>query len=98
MRTVKSIGHLLQPLEDAIHQFLIPALSCSELVRELLSLPCQMGELNIPNPTKNSDIQYSGSRKISAQLASMIELQSSDFIRNLLNPISIDSNFNIVPP
>jgi len=83
MQTIKYIGHLPQPLEDAIHQFLIPALSgkspCSELERELLSLPCQMGGLNIPNPTRNSDIQYSGSRKISAQLASMIELQSSDF-------------------
>jgi len=60
MRTIKSISHLLQPLEDAIHQFLIPALSgrspCSELESELLSLHCCMGGLNIPNPTNNSDV------------------------------------------
>ena len=83
IRTVKSIGDLLQPLEDAIHQFLIPALSgrspCSELDRELFSLPCRLGGLNILNPTKYSNIQYSGSRRISAPLASLIEQQSDDF-------------------
>ena len=83
MRTVQSIGHLLQPLEDVIHQFFIPALSgrspCSELERELLSLPCRMGGLNIPNPAKNCDMQYSGSRRISAPLTSLIEQQSDDF-------------------
>ena len=83
MRTVKSIVDLLQPLENAIHQFLIRALSgrspCSELDRELFSLPCRLGGLNILNPTKYSDIQYSGSRRISAPLASLIEQQSDDF-------------------
>jgi len=38
--------------------------------------PCHMGGLNIPNST---NVQYLGSRKISAQLGSMIELQSGDF-------------------
>ena len=83
MRTVQSISHLFQPLEDAIHQFLIPAMSgrnpCLELERELLSLPCRLGGMNIPNPTKYSKAQYSGSRWISASLASMIEQQSNDF-------------------
>ena len=50
MRAVQSIGHLLQPLEDIIHHYLIPALSgrnpCSELERELLSLPCRLGGMN----------------------------------------------------
>jgi len=41
-----------------------------------------MGALNIPNPTKNSDVQYSGSRKISAPLTSLIEQQSDDFYLN----------------
>ena len=61
MRTVQSIGHLFQPLEDVIHQFLIPALSgrspCSKLERELLSLPCLMGGLNILNPMKCCDVR-----------------------------------------
>ena len=47
MQTIQSIGHLLQPLEDVIHQYLIPGLSgrspCSELERELLFLPCHLG-------------------------------------------------------
>ena len=83
MRTVKSIVNLLQILEDVIHQFLIPALSgrspCSELEREHHSLPCRLGSLNILNPIKHSDIQYSGSRRISVPLASLIEQQSDDF-------------------
>ena len=82
-QTGKSIGYLLQPLEDAIHQFLIPALSvrspCSELERELLSLPCRLAGLNILNPIKYYDVQYSRSRRISAPLASLIEQQSDDF-------------------
>ena len=83
MQTVQCISHLFQPLEDVIHQFLIPAMSgrnpCSELEREVLSLPCRLGGMNIPNPTKYSDSQYSGSRQISASLASLIEQQSNDF-------------------
>jgi len=55
MYTIESVGPLLQPLEDAIHQHFIPALTgqepCSKLERELLSLPYRLGGLNIPNPT-----------------------------------------------
>ena len=80
MRTVQSIGHQFQSLEDVLHQFLIPALSgrspCSELEMELLSLSCHLGGMNIPNPTKYCDAQYSGSMWISASLVSLIDQQS----------------------
>ena len=51
--TVQFIGHLLQLLKDVIHQFLILGRGpCPELERELTSLLCWMGGLNVPNPTK----------------------------------------------
>ena len=83
MRTIESVGTLLQPLEDVIHQHFIPALTgrkpCSELERNLLSLPCRLGGLNIPNPTLMSDLQFSASKKISAPLATLILQQSEEF-------------------
>ena len=47
MRTIPDIHDLLLPLEDAITQHLIPALtgrgSCSTAERELLALPVRFG-------------------------------------------------------
>ena len=70
------MGSLFQPLEDFIHQNLIPALTgrdlLSKLEKDLLSLPCRLGGLNIPIPTQISDRQFSASKQISASLASLI--------------------------
>ena len=53
--TMSDIQHLLVPLEHAIHEFLIPALtgrpSCSSLERSYLALPVRLGGLGIANPT-----------------------------------------------
>ena len=47
---------LLQPLMEIIYQHFIPALTdrdpCCNLERDLLSLPCRLGGLNIPIPTQ----------------------------------------------
>ena len=55
MRTIESVGAFFQPLEEAIHQHFLPTLTgrmpSSEVERELLSLPCRFGGLNITNPT-----------------------------------------------
>ena len=44
MRTIESVGGFFQPLEEAIHQHFLPALTgqltSSEVERDLLSLPC----------------------------------------------------------
>ena len=49
MRTIESVGSLFQLLEEVIHQHFIPALTggdpCCKLERDLLPLPCQLGEL-----------------------------------------------------
>ena len=46
-RTIPDIAELLQPLEDTIHQHLIPALTgrppCSRIERDLLALPVRQG-------------------------------------------------------
>ena len=56
MRTIDISSSVFQPLEDAIHHQLIPALtgqvSSSSEVRKLLSLPARLGGLNIANPVE----------------------------------------------
>ena len=83
MRTIKSVGSLFQPLEKVIHQHFIPGLTgwdpCCKLEWDLLSLPCQLGGLNIPIPTQISDHQFSASKQISAPLTSSIISQSKEF-------------------
>ena len=84
MRTIKSVGSLFQPLEDVIHRHFIPALigrrdPCCQFERDLLSLPCRLGGMNIPIPTQLSDHQFSASKQISAPLTSLIISQSKEF-------------------
>ena len=55
-RTIPNISDLLMPLEEVIrHQFL-PALTgrrgITDEERDLFALPCRLGGLGIPNPTK----------------------------------------------
>ena len=80
MRTIRSVGTLFQPLEEAIHQHFLPALMdrfpYSGIERELLSLPCRFGRLDIPNPTSSSDFQFSFSELLSAGLAVLIQQQT----------------------
>ena len=75
MRTVKDISHLFQPLEDAIHQKLIPSLtgqSCSDIDRKLLSLPPRLGGLGITNPVEVCEMEYENSQLLTSQLQHLI--------------------------
>ena len=53
-RTIPNIAYLLDPVEQAIHHKLLPALTgrsaISDLERELFSLSCCLGGMNIVNP------------------------------------------------
>ena len=55
-RTIPNVEHLLQPLEDAIRQRFLPALtgqnSFSDSIRDLMALPARLGGLGIINPEK----------------------------------------------
>ncbi len=53
-RTMPDIQDLMQPLEDVIHQRLLPAITgrppCSKMEREISTLPSRLGGLGIPMP------------------------------------------------
>ena len=79
MRTLPDIENLLQPLERAISDVLIPALierNCSEAECDLRALPVRMGGLGLTNPSDSADAEYSASIRVSAPLVSKIEAQS----------------------
>ena len=67
MRTMKDIDTLFQPLEDAINQTFIPALTgrcqCSYEERTLLTLPLRSGGLNIINPVTSASGEYHASQR-----------------------------------
>ena len=81
-RTVPNISELLSPVENAIRQHFIPALTGQqvpgELERELFALPTRLGGLGIGNPTDACDDQYAASQEITAPLLALIIQQESD--------------------
>ena len=81
MRTLPDIEILLQPLERAISDVLIPLLigrNCSETERNLKALPVRMGGLGLIDPSDSADAEYSASIRVSAPLVSKIEAQSHE--------------------
>ena len=81
-RTTTDIEHLLQPLEDAIHQILIPALTgrppCSKVERDMLALPSRLGGLGIPNPSSNSQSSFHASVTLTTPHVNHITAQHLD--------------------
>ena len=79
-RTIPDIQSLLQTLEDAIHQLLIPALTgrspCSKTERDILSLPSRLGGLGILNPSANSHSSFHASVTLTAPLVNLITAQN----------------------
>ena len=78
-RTIPDISNLLSPLEDKLHQFLIPALtdrpSSSEVERDILALPAHLGGLGIPNPSTLSQSSFHSSVTLTAPLVRLIMAQ-----------------------
>ena len=78
-RTIPDIKDLLLPLESAIHQHLIPALTgrdvCSATERDLLALPVRLGGLGLINPAQESTSAFESSKRITAPLAALIVVQ-----------------------
>ena len=78
-RTIPDISDLLQPLEDAIHQLLIPAITgriaCSIREREFLALPVRLGGMGLINPARHSPNTFSASERLTAPLAALIVAQ-----------------------
>ena len=75
-RTIPDINDLFQPLEEAIHQSFIPALTgrppCSKLTRDLLALPVRHGGMGLINPTDTSNLNFQASEKMTSPLVEII--------------------------
>ena len=78
LRTLPDIQDLLQPLEEAITKFLLPALvdhKCSPLEREILALPVKKGGIGVTNPCIEATLEYSVSIKVTTLLVEQIQEQ-----------------------
>jgi len=74
-RTISNVGHLFQPLEDALREKFIPAIvgrSVSDKERRFLALPVRYGGIGILNPAETADLEYATSAKITTNLKSLI--------------------------
>ena len=71
-RTISKIDDLLRPLDEVIHQHLIPAITgrphCSLLEWKLLALPPRLGGLGLYNPSSNSQSKFESSKQVPAFL------------------------------
>lgn len=75
LRTLSDIADLLKPLERAIADALIPAITeheVTEAERNLLALPVRMGGLGITDPTRISPSEYKASVKVTGPLVEQI--------------------------
>ena len=75
-RTISNIEYLFQPLEDAIHQRFLPALtgqtSFSDSIRDLMALPARPEGLGVTNPVKQASIEHHTSCEVTAPLVNLI--------------------------
>jgi hypothetical protein len=81
-RTIPGIEHLFIPLEEAIREKLIPALTgrkISNPERDIIALPVRFGGLGIENPAKTSNREFEASIAITRNLTEIIYNQEKDF-------------------
>ena len=73
VRTIPEISHHLVSLEETLRNRFIPAITggyiCNDTEKKLLSLPILFGGLAIPIFYEQATVEYSNSRKLTAQLA-----------------------------
>ena len=84
MRTTPGTCDALSPLEDTIRNEFLPALTGRSAItdqeRELLSLPCRLGGLGIPDFTKLASSCYQASQDICSPVVDLI-LKSQQVLR-----------------
>ena len=82
MRTIPNLHDLLLPLEEAICQHLIPALtglaSCSTAERNLLTLPVRLRGLGLANPVTSSSPSFQASELLTKALVELIQSQETN--------------------
>ena len=78
LRTLQDIAELLEPLERAINEVLIPAVTdhtVTKVERDLLGLPVRMGGLGFTDPVVTSSSEYEASIKVTNPLVRRIVQQ-----------------------
>ena len=79
MRTILNIRNLSLPNQNTIRNRFIPAITgrriCHDEERKLLSLPTRDGESAIPIFHEQAEVENSNSRRITAELTSIITIQ-----------------------
>ena len=95
-RTIPDIAELLQPLEDTIHQHLIPALTgrppCSRIERDLMALPVRLGGIGIINPVSSSQRSFEASVRLTTPLVAAIATQDQDQTVDILKVIEVKAS------
>ena len=81
LRTLPDIQDLQEPLENAISQVLIPAITerkCNQLDRTILALPVRLGGLGFGNPCLEASCEYASSVKVTTPLVEQIVSHSHE--------------------
>ena len=81
LRTPPDIEELLEPLERAIGNVLMPAMTghtCTPTERELLALPVRLGGLGLTNPCRNAT-EYKAPIRVTRPPVKQIEAQALNF-------------------
>ncbi|XP_078372794.1 uncharacterized protein LOC144656446 [Oculina patagonica] len=81
LRALPDIEDLLEPLERAIADVLIPSITdhhCTKEERDLVALPVRLGGLGLINPSQDAASQFKVSTKITAPLVEKIIAQDHE--------------------
>ena len=82
IRTIPNISNNLLPLENIIRNEFIPAITggycCSDIERQLLSLPTRLGGLGINIFSSDCNVEYENSRDITKELTNAIYVQDNN--------------------
>ena len=81
LRTLSDIEELLEPLERAISDALIPTITghtCTMSERELLALPVRMGGLGLENAVERAGFEHAMSLQVTAPLVTQIVSQAHE--------------------
>ena len=101
MRTISNIETLLILLDNTIRSILLPALlngySCSDMERNLISLPAKFGGLGIFKHQERSSVEYANSSKI-ITFWDTLYLRYNIQLRNLPSHCVCGKNFSIEHP
>ena len=83
IRTIPDISNTSMPIECTIWNRFIPAIKggriCNEEEQRLLSLPTRYGGLAIPFFYEQAEVEYNNSRRITAELTSVITVQQMEY-------------------